>query len=176
MRKNYFDAAMKFEPYSALYDAGATPDQVKEAIVTLLQPYVPDDSKLRDLAISVLATDAICVGQLSSTADWKEVLDRCFDIRNRAINKNKMLAFDVISYFPPAIISAQVNYAHLVVFEVPKNDLTLDEFAFELIRTIGALIESNLQPYVKELYCTLAVSLGSCRYARTPGLAMWHVK
>lgn len=160
MRKTYFDAAIKFEPYSALYDAGATPDQVKEAIIALLQPYVPDKLKLRELAISVLATEAICVGRLSSRADWKAILDRCFYIREHAIRTNKKLAFEVISYFQPAIMSAQGLYANLVIFEVPKDDLTLDEFAFELIRTIGALIESNLQPYVKELYSLLAVASG----------------
>ena len=46
MRKTYFDAANRAEPYSALYHAGATPDQVKEVIVDLLQEYVPNKDRL----------------------------------------------------------------------------------------------------------------------------------
>lgn len=160
MRKKFLDAAIKFEPFSALYDAGATPDQVKEAIVALLQPHVADEAVLRDFATSVLATDAICVGVLSSRADWKALLDRCFDIRNRAIEKNKKLAFSALNFFQHAIVSAQGSYTNLVLFEVSKSDLTLDEFAFELIRTIGFLIESNLKPYIKELYCLSMIASG----------------
>jgi hypothetical protein len=160
MRKTYFDAANRAEPYSALYEAGATPVQVKEAIVALLQAYVPNKSRLQGLAVSVLATDAACIGQLSSKSEWKEVLDTCFEIRNNAIRVNRQRSFEVISYFEPAIRSAQESYALLVIFEVQKDELTLDEFAFELIRTIGMLIESNLQPYIKELYCLQAIASG----------------
>lgn len=160
MRKAYFDAANRAEPYSALYDAGATPDQVKQEIVALLQAYVPNKSRLQELAVSVLATDAVCIGKISSRKEWKEVLDSCFEIRNNAIRINRQQSFEVISYFEPAIRSAQESYSLLVIFEVPKDELTLDEFAFELIRTIGTLIESNLQPYIKELYCLQAVAAG----------------
>lgn len=158
MRKTYFDAANKFEPYSALYSAGATPDQVKEAIVTLLEPYIRDKSKLRELAVSFFATEAVCVGQLSSRKNWKELLDCCFNIRESAIRVNERMAFEVIGFFELAITAAQANYALMVIFEVPKDELALDEFAFELFRTIGSVIESNLQPYIKELYCLLTVA------------------
>jgi len=160
MRKKFLDTAISFEPFSALYDAGATPDQVEEAIVALLQPYVPDQAALRRLAISALATDAICVGVLSSRGDWKAMLDRCFDIRNRAVATDKKLTFEALAFFQRGILSAQASYTKLVLFEVPKNELTLDEFAFELIRTIGFLIESNLKPYIKELYCLSVIASG----------------
>ena len=160
MRKTYFDAVNWTEPSSALFDAGATPDQVKEAIVALLDAYVPNKSRLLELAVTVLATEAVCIGQLSSRREWKEIVDSCFEIRNNAIRINRQQSFEVIGYFEPAIRSAQESYALLVIFEVRKDELTLDEFAFDLIRTIGTLIESNLQPYIKELYCLQAVAAG----------------
>lgn len=167
MRKIYFDAVNRTEPYSALYHAGATPDQVKEAIVGLLQAYVPNKSRLQELAVSVLATEAVCIGQLSSRKEWKEILDSCFEIRNNAIRSNRQQSFEIIRYFEPAIRSAQEKYALLVIFEVPKDELTLDEFAFDLIRTIGTLVESNLQPYIKELCCLHAVASGQALDVRS---------
>lgn len=160
MRKRYLDAVCKFEPFTALYQLGANPESVKEAVVGLLNPYVPDKAKLADSAVSHLAGEAISVGRLCSKPDWKGLLDRCFSIRNAAIAADPKRAFEVMGYFDSMILEAQKSYALLVVFEVPKNDLALDEFAFELLRTIGTLVESNLQPYLKELCCLEAVAVG----------------
>lgn len=38
--------------------------------------------------------------------------------------------------------------------------MNLDEYAFELFRNIGGLIESTLQPYLKEFYCLTCISNG----------------
>ena len=110
--------------------------------------------------MSILAIEAVSVGQLSSRQDWKALLDLCFDLREKAIRANEQQAFEVIGYFEPIIRDAQKSYALLIVFELSKDNLALDEFAFELLRTLGVLIESTLQPYIKELYCLLTISAG----------------
>jgi len=110
--------------------------------------------------VHFLAGEAINVAHLSSRQDWKDILDRLFLIREKAITANRERSFEVMAHFEPAIQEAQRNYALQVIFEVPKDELSLDEFAFELLRTLGTLIESNLQPYVKELYCLLVLAHG----------------
>lgn len=161
MRKVFFDTANKFEPYTALFSAGATPDSVKEAVVSLLSPYIRDKSQLQKLAVSELAVEAIVIGQLSSRKDWKRILDQCFDIRERAIKVNEHQAFLVTAHFEQMIREAKSSFALLVVFEVPKDKLDLNEFTFELFRTLGGLIETNIQPYIKELYCLHEVASGT---------------
>jgi hypothetical protein len=160
MRKSFFDAVSKFEPFTALFGKGASPAQIKEAVVRLLDTYIADKTRLSELAVSELAGEAISIARLSSRQDWKAILDLCFAIRERAIAFNGHRAFELMGYFEPAITEAQKSFALLVIFEIPKADLALDEFAFELFRTLGLLIESNLQPYIKELCCLQAVSLG----------------
>jgi hypothetical protein len=160
LRQHYLGVVKKFEPYSVLLDSGATPDQVKEAIVALLQPYVLDKELLQELAVSVLASEAICVGQLSSRPDWKTLLDSAFLIRERAIAVDKARSFEVICFFEAPIKEAQRKYSLQIVFEQSKEGLHLDEYAFEMFRLIGALLESSIQPFLKELYCLALVANG----------------
>lgn len=160
MRQHYLEVVNKFEPFSALLDAGAAPSQVKEAIVALLYPYVIDKDLLQQLAVPVLANEAICVGQLSSRPDWKALLDGAFSIRNRAISADKPKSFEVICFFEAPIKEAQRKYSLQIVFEQSKDDLHIDEYAFEMFRLIGALIESTIQPFLKELYCLALVANG----------------
>lgn len=160
LRQHYLGVVKQFEPYSVLLDSGATPDQVKEAIVALLRPYVVDKELLQQLAVSVLANEAICVGQLSSRPAWKALLDSAFSIRERAISADKVKSFEVICFFETPIKEAQRKYSLQIVFEQSKDDLHLDEYAFEMFRLIGALIESTIQPFLKELYCLALVAKG----------------
>lgn len=160
VRQRYLGAVKQFEPYSVLLESGATPDQVKGAIVALLDPYVLDKELLKQFAVSVLANEAICVGQLSSRPDWKALLDSAFSIRERAIAIDKARSFEVICFFEPSITEAQRKYSLQIVFEQSKEGLHLDEYAFEIFRLIGALIESTIQPFLKELYCLALVANG----------------
>lgn len=160
LRQHYLGTVKQFEPYSVLLDSGATPDQVKGAIVALLHPYVADKELLQQLAVSVLANEAICVGQLSSRADWKALLDCAFSIRERAIAIDKAKSFEVICFFEAPIKEAQRKYSLQIVFEQSKDGLHLDEYAFEMFRLIGALIESTIQPFLKELHCLALVASG----------------
>lgn len=153
MRQHYLNTVKAFEPFSEMLDAGATPDQIKEAVIALLHPYVFDKDLLQRLSVSVLANEAICVGQLSSRADWKALLDVAFSIRKCAINADKSESFEVFCFFEESIREAQRKYSLQIVFEHPKEDLHIDEFAFEMFRLIGTLVESTIQPFLKELHC-----------------------
>ena len=143
-----------------LLDAGATPAQVKEAIIALLSPYVEDKELLRQLSVTVLANEAACVGQLSSRPDWKSLLDLAFFIRRGAIKTNKIKSFEIITAFEIPIEQAQKKYFLQIIFEQSKKGLNNDEYAFEMFRLIGALIESTIQPFMKELYCLSLIGKG----------------
>lgn len=160
MRQQFLEAVGKFEPYTALYQLCADPATVKEAIIRVLRPYVKDQNDLAQYAVSALAGEAVAVARLSSSPAWTNILNKCFAMREAAIAADPIRAFGVAGYFEHAVVEAQKSFALLVSFEVSKDDLSLEEFAFELLRTLGTLIESNVQVYLKELLCLVAVASG----------------
>jgi hypothetical protein len=160
MRKTFLEAASKAEPFSSLYAAGATPAVVKEALIRLLQPFVVDKGLLAEHAVGYLSGEAITIAKLSARPQWRRNLQTCLGFRDAAIGRDVQRTVDVMTHFEPAISEAQKTYTHLVLFELPKADLDLDEFAFEILRNLGLLIESGLQPYLKELYALILVAKG----------------
>ncbi|WP_431261853.1 hypothetical protein ACQ859_16475 [Roseateles chitinivorans] len=160
MRQQYLQAVAKFEPFTALYGLGADPAAVKDTIILLLGPYVRDQDVLVKHAVSVLAGEAISVARLLSSPERLSLFKKCLAIREAAIAADETRAFEAAGYFEAAILEAQQSFGLLVSFEVSKDDLSLEEAAFELFRTLGTLIESNLQLYLKELHCLLAIGSG----------------
>lgn len=161
MRQQYFEALATSEPYTALYQLGADPTAVKAAILRLLSPYVRDQDRLAQYAASHLAGEAIAIGRLSSSPERLSILERCFAIREAAIAVDATRAYEVAGYFEHEILEAQKSYGLLVSFELLKDELSLEEVAFELLRSLGTLIESNLQPYLKELHCLVTIGAGA---------------
>lgn len=127
MRQHDLDVLKKFEPFTALLEAGATPSQIKKVVLALLDPYIVDKDLLRQLAISVLANETVCVGQLSSRLDWMALLYAAFLIRERAISVDKARSFEVFCFFKESIREAQRKYSLQIVFEQSKDDLHIDE-------------------------------------------------
>jgi hypothetical protein len=162
IRTSFLETANQFEPFTALIQGGGSPEQVKEAIVAILAPYVHDHDLLRKLAIPVFANEAVNVARLLSRPEWKSLLDTSFEIRTRAIASDRQRAFDAYRFFEASIREAQKKYGLQIVFELNgKEDLTLEEFAFELFRVIGTIVESVIQPFLKELYCLACVGRGT---------------
>src|SRR5690349_6619549 len=107
MRQKYLDAVTRSAPYLALLDAGASPTDIKSAIVKVLYPYVVDKELLNTCAVSVLANEAVCVAQLSSRPDWKSLLEETVSLRDSAIAIDKQQSFKVLCFFEEAIRDAQ---------------------------------------------------------------------
>jgi hypothetical protein len=130
-----------------------TPTQIKREIIALLDPYVLDKGLLAERAIDLFSVEAVSVGTLSTRAAWKSLFDFVFSLRREALLVDENEAVAVMTFFQSPIQETQGKFALQVAFEQLKEDMALDEYAFELFRNIGALIESTLQPLLKEFYC-----------------------
>lgn len=157
MRQKYLDTIIKFEPFSKLYEEGYSTQDIKNGVIELLNPYIIDKIFLNEYAVSLLANEAICISQLCTKKKWKSMFETIFTLRNNSILKNKDKAFKVMGIFEPLIREAQQKYSLQIIFENSKEDFNLDEYAFELFRLIGTLIESVIQPFIKEYYCLVLI-------------------
>jgi len=160
MPKRIFTTGEMLEPFSGGLREGFTPRQIKEGIIALLDPYIHDKEVLQDLAVNHLAGEAICVARLFSKRTWQDMFEFVLKTREDAISKSKQEAYEALVFFQSSIIETQRKYALQIEFEIVKDNLDLDEFAFELFRNIGSVIESTIQPFLKEFHCLLLISNG----------------
>lgn len=160
MVKRIFTTGETLEPFSAGLREGFTPSQIKEGIIALLDPYIHDKEVLEDLAVNHLAGEAICMTRLLSRRTWQDMFEFVLKTREDAISKSKQEAYEALVFFQSSIIETQRKYALQMEFEIVKDNLDLDEFAFELFRNIGSVIESTIQPFLKEFHCLLLIANG----------------
>jgi len=157
LRQEYLDSVNSFEPFTRMVQDGHSSEDIKSSVIHLLTPFVQDIDFLEKNAVSLLANEATCIGQLMSKPRWKTLLVDAFEVRNSSLDKDKQKAIDVMANFEPSIREAQAKYSLQIIFENIREDYELDEYAFELFRIIGALIESVIQPFLREYYCLLLI-------------------
>lgn len=160
MPKKLFATGASLQPFTAGIKDGFTPAEVKHGIIALLDPYIKDKGVLEALAVEHLAGEAICIANLSTSPRMLALFELTLRTRQDAMLKDKQSSHNTFAFFQPLIIQTQKKYALQIEFEVDKNHLDLDEFAFEIFRGIGSVIESTLQLFLKEFYCLLAISKG----------------
>lgn len=160
VRPHYLKTVESFEPFTKAIKGGIALAELKEFIVDILHPYVRDKELLWEQAVSALANEALCIANLNAHPEWKDLLVKSFEIRNSAILKDQRLACKIICDFELSIRETQRKYSMQILFEQSKDGLNTDEYAFEVFRLIGCLIESTIQPFIKELYCLAALSAG----------------
>lgn len=160
VRPHYLETVEKFEVFTPTLKAGSTSEEIKTAVIELLDPYVNDKKLLGLQAVSLLANEALCVANLKMRPEWTHILDKAFEIRNSAISVDRAYSFQIFCAFERVIREAQKKYSMQILFEQSKDGLNTEEYAFEMFRIIGGLIESTIQPFIKELYCLALIAVG----------------
>ena len=160
MRPRFLSQVNISQPFTSALRDGLSPDQIKQDIIALLDPYVSDKELLSERAVDLFSIDAVSVGRLSAHPEWKLLFDFAVVVRREAMAIDEQEAAAIMAYFQAPIQATQSKFALQVVFEQVKENLTLDEYAFELFRNIGSLIESTIQPFLKEFYCLASLREG----------------
>jgi hypothetical protein len=166
VRPHYLKTVESFEPFTKVLKGGIAPAELKASVVAVLDPYVQDKELLWEHAVSRLANEALCIANINLRPEWKELLVKSFEIRNAAISKAPTQAYQVICDFETYIRKAQRKYSMQILFEQSKDGLKTDEYAFEMFRLIGGLIESTIQPFIKEVYCLAEINAGQSKSAQ----------
>jgi hypothetical protein len=134
-----------------LLKAGFTVAEVKEAIITILQPYFENQSILKELAVSVLVPEAMSLTRLEQHPLAFSGYRRCLDIYRSAHAVGGSDSLKSCASWEKDIQKGLSQYWSSFQLESSLSSLELEEFALESLRTIGMLIEANIKPHLKDL-------------------------
>ena len=144
-------------PYAKMIAAGAHPDEIKELIVFILNKYISDTKYLRENATFLFSVQGVRIGRLVANPEWLPLLNAVFEVRQRVYREKPTLAVHVSQHFQAAIDESSRQYDLVARFEQKTQNMDMDEFAFEMLRNIGTLVESSLQPMLKEFSAILQI-------------------
>ncbi len=140
-----------FSPLLQAYEAGYTIDEIKSCVIKALTPEFENAAMLDRYGIDLLTVEAVNVAKIRNS-DWASSLfDQCLRIRRQYLANDADGCAKVCASWEEPIGRALSLYWSAVRLEHEKADLSLNEFAYELFRNIGGLIEGTLQVYLKEL-------------------------
>lgn len=148
---NILRGVRAFSPLLQAYEAGHTIEEIKSSVIKTLAPYFENTAMLDRYGIDLLTAEAVNVAKIRN-ADWaSRLFDQCLNIRRHYLVNDPDGCAKTCASWEEAIGKALSLYWSAVRLEHEKADLPLDEFAYELFRNIGGLIEGTLQVYLKEL-------------------------
>ena len=160
MRTKFLQTLSSSHPFKAALADGFSPKEIKRDLIAILDPYLRDKELLQRAAVGPLAAEAICTGKLSSNPSWLSIFESVLSIREYAITKDKTAAAAIFASFQDQVIEAQRKFAMHLIFEVPKVGLEPEEQAYETFRNIGEVLETSVQPLIRELYCLAQLAKG----------------
>lgn len=159
MKKKYLESVNVHNSFNWIADTtDFTPEEIKAFIVEVLTPYIDDSEKLQAGATGVLAVEAANIAKILAVPEWKELFEEVIQNYRIAKSSNAELLYHTIATWEREIDAIDSNFTMQVLFETDTNELSLDEFRFELFRNIGALIEATLQTYLREYLCVLLIA------------------
>lgn len=140
-----------FSPLLQVYEAGYTIEQIKSSVIEALAPEFENVAMLDRYGIDLLTVEAVNITKIRNS-DWASSLfDQCLRIRRQHLLNDPDGCAKTCAEWEEPIGKALSLYWSAVRLEHEKSDFPLDEFAYELFRNIGGLIEGTLQVYLKEL-------------------------
>lgn len=133
------------------YEAGYTTEDIKSTVMEMLMPEFKNATMLDRYGIDLLTVEAVNVTKIRNS-DWaSKLFDQCLHIRRQHLANDVNDCARTCALWEEHIGKALSLYWSAVHLEHKKTDLPLDEFAYEIFRNIGSLIEGTLQVYLKEL-------------------------
>lgn len=138
-------------------EQGISPDEVKQAIIHVLSPYFLNQSVLAEAAIPILAPEAVNISRINQDAWAREMFIHVLEDYHKALVTDKAACLASCVSWHGQILHGSSEYVSILNLNQSLVDLSLNDFRYEVFRTIGALIEANLQPYLKELLLQIRI-------------------
>lgn len=140
-----------FSPLLQAYEAGHTIEEIKSSVIDALTPEFENATMLDRYSIDLLTVEAVNITKIRNSNWASNLFDQCLRIRRQYLTNDANDCAKTCALWEEPIGKALSLYWSAVRLEHEKADLPLDEFAYELFRNIGGLIEGTLQVYLKEL-------------------------
>lgn len=147
-------------------EQGISPDEVKQVVIYLLSPYFVNQDVLEEAAIPILAPEAVNISRINNDTWAKEMFLHVLEDYHKAAKADKNVCFAGCVSWHNKILHGSSEYASLLNLNLSLDELSLDDFKYEVFRNIGALIEANLQPYLKELLLQIRIRRGKTNAAQ----------
>lgn len=150
----------KDSDYLSMLEQGASPADVKQSIISILAPYFENGHILDELAIVVLAIDAVSVSKFQNDKWALDMFSNVLKVYRKALAINKKHCLDTGARWQEKIVHGTSEYVSSFLLEVDKEELPLQEFRYEVFRNIGGNIEASIQPLLRELLIQVRVGRG----------------
>lgn len=175
-KKRLLGGVRAFSPLLQAYEAGYSKEEVKAGILEYLEPEFENLAILDRYGIDLLAVEAINVTKVRITGWASDLYDKSMEVRRSLLASNKNKCAEICSQWEEQIGKSLNFYWSAVRFEHCKDDLPIDEYAYELFRNIGGLVEGTLQVYLKELlHLSLYAEGESASYSEISSLSLGNV-
>lgn len=138
-------------PYFAWAAEGRSPDEVKAETLATLRPHFQNPSVLTDVPISVLAHEAVTIGNIQADAWAASMFAGVLSEYREVLAQDQRGSFAALEAWDEPIARAMSEFMSLYLMEVDKTGLQLDELRLEVLRNIGGLLEACVQPQLKAL-------------------------
>jgi hypothetical protein len=146
--------------YLSMIEHGASPDDVKKSIISILAPYFENTHVLDELAVISLAPEAVSILKLQNDKWVLDMFSNVLEDYRKALATNKSLCLDTCAQWQEKYFHGTSEYTSSFLLEVDKGELPLQEFRYEVFRNIGGIIEANLQPLLRELLIQVRLRRG----------------
>ncbi|MBT2786506.1 MULTISPECIES: hypothetical protein [unclassified Halomonas] len=174
--KNILGGVRAFSPLLQAYEAGYSKEEIKAGILESLEPEFENPEILDRYGIDLWAVESVNVTKVRINGWSSDLYDKSIEVRRSLLASNKNTCAEICSQWEEQIGKALTFYWNAVRFEHHKGNLPIDEYAYELFRNIGALIEGTLQVYLKELLHIASCAQGeSTSYSEVSSLSLGNV-
>ncbi len=141
----------QFSPLLQMAEMGIPPEEMKEAVIQTLSPFFRNQDIVVKLALSSLVPEAVNLAKLGNDPWAFGMFQQSLDVHRSAQAAAGEDSLRSCASWEPAASRGLSEYWNAFHLEVPKDDLALEEFRYEVFRNIGSLIEASIQPLLREL-------------------------
>lgn len=148
-------------PLLKMFERGVKPEEVRAAIIELLEPYFDNRDVLERFATEALVTESINLLKLKEERPFFEMFEKCLYTYHCAKVKDSETCFKCCADWQPKIVESVCRCWSVSHLEVDKDGLEIQEFLHECLSNIGDVVEGLMKPYLKVLLQQIRIIRGS---------------
>jgi hypothetical protein len=143
-----------------MVEAGIKPEEIKRAIIELLEPYFDNRQTLEKAAMDCLVSDSVLLVRIRRDKFFFDKFEKCLATYRSAKSKNRENCFKSCAFFLNEIAESETKFWSVTNLEIDKYELELEDALHECLKNIGEIIEGLTKPFLKALLCQTRIDCG----------------
>lgn len=136
---------------------GDNTEETRGNTLTILSQFFDNKHLLGEIDLETLIPEEHNLIRLKRDKNNFELFQNILAIYKESKSKNSVYCFKICASMELSVSEAIKKYWSTSNLEINKDDLSIDDFSYETLRQIGALIEACLQPLLLETFNILSV-------------------